>query len=87
MARVSVTDDIWADFRIALGHRSVSDALGAFVEGEVERYRSRRVREGQLEPRELVDALEQARRQRDDLAAIVERLEALDAQAGESARR
>jgi hypothetical protein len=45
MARVLATDDVWTDFRAA-------------CERDVARYRSRRLRHGALEPRELVDALD-----------------------------
>jgi hypothetical protein len=76
MARVAVADDVWTDFRAAAGHRAVSEVLGELVEREVARYRSQRLRDGRLEPRELVEALERARLQQDDLATIVERLEA-----------
>jgi hypothetical protein len=77
MARVAVTDDVWADFRAALGYRPISDALGEFVEREVDRYRSRRLRDEHMEPRELVEAIARAREQHADLAVIIERLEAL----------
>jgi hypothetical protein len=45
------------------------------VTREVERYRSRRLREGELDDREVVEALDRAREQQQDLQAIVERLE------------
>ena len=77
MARVAVTDDVWADFRAAVGHRPVSEVLGELVEREVARHRSQRLRDGRLESRDVVEALARARHQQDDLAAIVERLEAL----------
>ena len=77
MARVAVADDVWADFRAAISHRPISEALGELVEREVKRYRSQKVRQGQLEPRELLGALERAREQQADLSALVERLEAL----------
>ncbi len=77
MARVAVADDVWADFRAAIGHRPISEVLGDLVAQEVERYRSRRLKDGQLEPRELVDALARARRQQEELAVLVERLERL----------
>src|SRR4051795_2555809 len=77
MARVQVADDVWADFRAAAGNRPISEVLGELVSREVDRYRSRRLRDGQLDPDELVDALEDARRQQADLALIVERLERL----------
>jgi hypothetical protein len=77
MARVQVSDDVWADFRTAAGNRPISEVLGELVSREVDRYRSKRLRQGQLEPSELVDALEDARRQQQDLALIVERHERL----------
>jgi hypothetical protein len=77
MARVQVADDVWADFRAAAGNRPISEVLGELVGREVDRYRSRRLRDGQLDPDALVDALEEARRQQADLALIVERLERL----------
>jgi hypothetical protein len=77
MAMVQVTDDVWADFRVAAGNRPISEVLGELVSREVDRYRSKRLRQGQLEPSELVDALEDARRQQGDLELIVSRLERL----------
>src|SRR5688572_23126172 len=74
MARVQVADEVWADFRAAAGNRPLSEVLGELVTREVDRYRSRRIREGQLDARQLADALEDAARQQADLAAIVERL-------------
>ena len=44
---------------------------------EVNRYRSRRLRYGQLDPREITEALAYAAQQQADLAVIVERLERL----------
>ena len=61
----------------AAGNRPISEVLGELASREVDRYRSKRLRQGQLEPGELVDALEDARRQQQDLALIVERLERL----------
>ena len=75
MARVQVDDATWADFRALAGYRPVSEVLGELVTREVERYRSRRLREGELDDREVVEALERAREQQQDLQAIVERLE------------
>jgi hypothetical protein len=77
MARVAVSDEIWTEFRYAIGTRSVAQALGDLVESEVERSRSRRVREGELQPRELLEAIDRAHQAQDDLAALVTRLEAL----------
>lgn len=62
--------------------RSVSDALGGVVAKEVDRYRTRRLKDNTLEPRELLDALDRAKRQQQDLAVIVERLQELQAMRG-----
>jgi hypothetical protein len=77
MARVLVSDDVRADFRAAAGNRPISEVLGELVSREVDRHRSRRLRQGQLEPSEVVDALDDSRRQRADLELIVEWLERL----------
>ncbi len=77
MARVQVADDVWADFRAAAGHRPLSEVLGELVTREVDRYRSRRLRDGRLDPQEIADALVRAARQQADLEVIVERLERL----------
>jgi len=71
MARVQVADDVWADFRALAANESIAAVLG----GLVERYRARRLRAGQLDDHQLVDALDRARQLRDELVAIVERLE------------
>jgi predicted CopG family antitoxin len=75
MARVAVADDVWADFRALAGNESIAAVLGGLVEREVDRYRARRLKAGQLDDTELADALERARELHDQLAAIVERLE------------
>jgi predicted DNA-binding protein (UPF0278 family) len=77
MARVQVSDELWADFRALAGYRPISEVLGELVIREVERYRSRRLRAGELDDREVLEALVRAREQQSDLAAIVARLEAL----------
>jgi hypothetical protein len=74
---VAVAQDVWTEFRHAIGTRSIAEALGDPVEREVARSRSRRLREGQLESRELLDALDRAQQQQADLEALVARLEAL----------
>jgi len=77
MARVQVSDDVWSEFRAGAGNRPISEMLGELVTREVERHRSRRLREGEIEDRELVDAIDRARVQQADLAEIVARLERL----------
>jgi hypothetical protein len=63
MARVQATDEVWADFRALAGYRPIAQVLGELVEREVDRYRSRRLKDNELEPRELLDALDRAQRQ------------------------
>jgi hypothetical protein len=75
MARVNVADDVWADFRSLAGDRPIAAILGELVTREVTRDRSRRVREGQLDDRELVDALERARATQAELETLVDRVE------------
>lgn len=70
------------DFRTAAGHRPIGEVLGELVTRKVERYRSRRLRAGHLDPREITDALEHAAQQQADLAAIVDRLERLHRSGG-----
>lgn len=77
MARVAVSEEVWAEFRSAIGARSIAEALGDLAEREVARSRSRRLRESELQPRELLEALDRAHQQQDDLDALVARLEVL----------
>lgn len=74
-ARVKVSDDVWADFRVASRHSSVAIALGDLVTREVDRYRARRVREGSAGEYELMEALERAHELHAELAELVKRLE------------
>lgn len=75
MARVHVSDEVWAEFRLAAYPRPLNFVLGDLVGREVERYRSRRLREDQLDDEELVEALDRARELHGDLAAVIARLE------------
>lgn len=75
MARVRVSDDVWADFRAAAGDRPLSSLLAELVEAEVRRHRRERLEAGAVDDRELVDALAEARELHADLAAVVARLE------------
>ena len=77
MARVQVDDETWQEFRAFVGSRPISELLGELVEREVRKARSARLRDGRLDDRELVDALERAREQQADIAAIIARLESL----------
>jgi hypothetical protein len=75
MARVHVSDAIWAEFRTVAFPRPLNVVLGELVGREVQLHRSRRLREGQLDDQELVEALHRARELHGDLAAVVARLE------------
>ena len=77
MARVRSDEATWATFRTLAGTRSISEVLGDLVAQEVQRYRSQRLRDDALEPLELLEALERAREQQDELEALVVRLDAL----------
>jgi hypothetical protein len=79
MARVYVSDEVWAEFRASAYPRSLNFVLGELVRREVERYHSRRVREGLVDDRELIEALDRARDFQEDLVAIIARLERLGA--------
>ena len=75
MARVHVSDEVWAEFRRAAGNTPMSQVLGRLVEREVERDRVRRIRSGTVDDQIVLDALERARELHDDVAAIIDRLE------------
>lgn len=75
MARIPVTDAVWNEFRRATEGRPIAHVLAELVEREVAQDRARRVRRGRASDRELVDALTDARVLRDELVALVDRLE------------
>jgi len=75
MARVHVSDEVWAEFRRAAGNTPMSQILGRLVEREVQRDRTRRIRQGTVDDQLVVDALERARELHQDVAAIIDRLE------------
>jgi hypothetical protein len=75
MARVHVTDEVWAEFRAAAGRSPLNLVLGRLVEREVARTRSRRLKDGEMDDRELLDALGRAQQLHGDIEAIVARLE------------
>ncbi len=75
MARVHVSDEVWAEFRRAAGNTPMSQILGRLVEREVERDRARRIRRGSVDDQVLLDALERACELREDVAGIIERIE------------
>jgi hypothetical protein len=71
MARVQVSDEIWAAYRAALGSRPVSVALGELVTREVGR--SARRSAGDVHGMRL--ALDDARQLADELTTLVARFE------------
>jgi hypothetical protein len=74
MARVHVSDAVWAEFRAATA-TPLNLRLGELVTREVDRHRSRRLRDGRLDDAELIETLERARELHAELAAVVDRLE------------
>ena len=77
MARVHVDDETWRQFRGIAGYRSISEILGQLVEREVREARSIRLRDGRLDDREVLEALDKAYALQAELAAIVARFESL----------
>jgi hypothetical protein len=86
MARVHVDHQTWAAFKQAAGPVPISEVLGQLVTKHVDRQAARRVRDGSVDDRQLLDALAQARELHTDVAAIVARLgQRLDQHSGEGA--
>jgi hypothetical protein len=77
MARVRVDEHTWREFRHAIGPLTISQRLGELVLRDVAERRRRRLHAGQLDAREVQQALQQAHALGRDLAAITKRLEAL----------
>ena len=77
MARVRVEAQAWREFRHAIGPLTVSQRLGELVLRDLAERCRRRLHAGQLDAREVQQALEQAQALSRDLAAITKRLEAL----------
>lgn len=75
MARVHVNDQVWAEFRASAGRRPINEVLGELVEREVDRHRSRQLRDGSLNDVELVEALGRARELHDEHVELVARIE------------
>jgi hypothetical protein len=86
MARVRVDDETWREFRRELGPNTVAKRLGELVKRDLGERRRRRLDNGQLDPREVQQALEQAAELGRDLAAITRRLEALAGAQGRNER-
>jgi hypothetical protein len=71
MARVQVSDEVWAAYRASLGATPVSVALGELVKREV----GRAARRSANDAHGARLALEDARQLSDELAALTARLE------------
>jgi hypothetical protein len=71
MARVQVSDEVWAAYRAGLGATSVSVALGELVRREV----GRNARRSASDLEGVRTALEDARKLSDELASLITRLE------------
>jgi hypothetical protein len=72
MARVQISDEIWAAYRASLGSVAVSVALGRLVESEVGRHRRRTAIDADAV---LHEAVEEARGVAQELVALITRLE------------
>lgn len=71
MARVQVSDETWAAYRVALGATPVSIALGQLVEREVASHR----RKTALDADGVRDAVRDARAVASELEGLIARLE------------
>jgi len=71
MARVQVSDEVWAAYRAGLGMTPVSVALGELVRREV----GRAARRSAGDPDRARLALEDAHQLSDELASLIARLE------------
>lgn len=80
MARVQVSDEVWASFRAGLGVTPVNIALGKLVEREVGRQRRRTADDAQ----EAQAAIEDARSVANELETLALRLERTTASGGGS---
>jgi len=71
MARVQISDEMWAAYRASLGSVPVSVALGRLVEREVGRHRRRTA----IDADAVHEAVEDARGVAQELVALITRLE------------
>jgi hypothetical protein len=75
VARVHVDEATWSEFRRAIGHRSIAEVLGRYVELEVARAQRDRLSGADITDRELTDALDRAAALTRTLQRITLRLE------------
>ena len=72
MARVRVTEEVWAEFRSLAADRPLSLVLGELVEREVRQHRERRIRDRSVDDAEVLEALDRAEQLHGELSAMVE---------------
>lgn len=75
-------DKVWAEFKSAIGNRTVADVLGGYVEAEIAKAKAKRLRKGDITGDELLEALEDAAATTERLRLITGRLERLQAEGG-----
>src|SRR5438105_8821955 len=79
-ARVQVSDEVWSAFRLGLGPKPVSVALGELVEREVGRQRRRSASDAESARLALQDARSLAQ----ELEQLISRLEPLAVESGDA---
>jgi len=85
MARVTVNDETWQDFRLLAERRGgVSRTLAELVSREVRRHLEQELRAGTAAAHEALAALDEARELTRQLGAVTDRLEALAAASSRS---
>lgn len=72
LVRVTVTDDVWADFKSIHSNRYASNVLGELVERDVAKGRRTLL---SITPERLKSALEDAANTKRELELLIERLE------------
>lgn len=73
-ARVRCDDETWAQWRRLLGDRSVAEALGAHVAGEVLKAERRRASQAELDDQEVMEMLERVEDAQATLAVLMDSL-------------
>lgn len=74
-ARVSVDEQTWQAFKQITADSSISQVLGDLVTRHVHHTQARQAKDGQLEDRELLDALDRAQELQRDLGHLLRRIE------------
>ncbi len=74
-AGVRCDDETWVQWRRVLGERSVAEALGAYVAGEVLKAERQRASQGELDDHEVRKMLERVEDAQATLADLMDSLE------------